>query len=320
MNRSAGPALSIVVPVFNEESNVEPFYQAVKPVLLSLGLSSDIIFVDDGSTDRSFERISALAKNDATVKCLRFSRNFGSHAALTAGLRRTRADAAVIISADLQDPPELIPDLVRRWRDGAHVVWAVREGRDDPYLRRLFAAAFYRLFRRLALPNYPAAGMDFGLFDRKVLDQLNSFEEVNHFVTGLIVWLGFRQDQVPYHRRARARGYSKWPFRKRLRTALDAFLSFSGAPVRVISTAGMLLLLLALAGGAWLSADWIAGRMVSTPRLIVVSVLFLAGLQLATLGVLGEYIYRGLEQTKGRPPFVVMDAIGFEGSTAESAE
>lgn len=305
--------LTIVTPVFNEEENIPALYQAVSQVMDSLDLKSEFLMVDDGSRDRTFALISALAEKDDRVKCLRFSRNFGSHAALMAGLRHARGDAAVIISADLQDPPDLIPELVRQWREGYQVVWAVRAEREDPFFKKLYAKLFYAIFRRIALPDYPAAGMDFGLFDRAVLDSLGKLQEVNQFLTGMIVWLGFRQAHIPYHRQERHAGYSKWSFGKRIKNAIDGIISFSYFPVRFMSYLGLLIsfisfllaialvvrtLTLGLASPGWPS--------------VMVAILFMGGMQMIMLGVLGEYIWRGNEQSKGRPQYVVMETVGFE--------
>ncbi len=310
--------LSVVVPVFNEETNIRPFYQAITPVVDALDLQTEIIFVDDGSKDRSYEIISTIAQEDDRVKCLCFSRNFGSHAAILAGLHSANGDAAVIISVDLQDPPELLHELVGRWQEGFHVVWAVREGREDPLLKKAFAGLFYRLFRRIALPDYPAKGMDFGLFDRIVLEKLKEFNELNHFLPGTIVWLGFRQTHISYYRRARLIGQTKWSFGKRLKSALDAIVSFSHFPIRFISYTGIVISLV-----SFLYANFLVARKVffglGGPgwASIMVAVLFLGGVQLVMLGILGEYIWRGSEQVKGRPPYIVMETVGFDEGQIE---
>jgi dolichol-phosphate mannosyltransferase len=283
------------------------------PVVEEAKLRVEVIFTDDGSTDGSFDVIRSLANEDDRIKCLRFSRNFGSHAAIMAGLRFATGDGAVMIAVDLQDPPELIPELVSRWNEGHHVVWAVREGRDDPFLKRLFAAAFYAIFRRIALPEYPATGMDFGLFDRRVLESLRRFTELNHFITGMIVWLGFEQARVTYHRRARHSGSSKWSLGKRIKNALDAIVSFSYVPVRAISYLGLLISLASFVFAAFLVIRTLLFGLGSPgwPS-VMVTVLFMGGVQLLVLGILGEYIWRGTEQARARPQYVLRDAIGFE--------
>jgi len=305
--------VSVVVPVYNEESTVGPFYEALVKAISGVNTDFEIIFVDDGSSDGSYNLICKLAELDYRVKAVRFSRNFGSHAALLAGLRHASGDAAVIISVDLQDPPALIADLINRWQEGYHVVWAVRKDRDDPLLKKTFAAAFYKLFRKIALPDYPATGMDFGLFDRSVLASLSNFNELNHFITGMIVWLGFRQTQVFYHRLARHSGVSKWSFSKRVKNALDAIVSFSYAPIRLISYTGIFISVVSFLFGALLlmrSVLFGSGDL-GWPS-VMVAVLFSGGVQLMVLGILGEYIWRGTEQARGRPQYIVMEAVGFE--------
>lgn len=304
--------LSVVVPVYNEDTNIQPFYEALVAILDRTNLQIEIIFVDDGSTDRSFDTISDLARNDTRIKCLRFSRNFGSHAAIMAGLRCATGDAAVMISVDLQDPPDLIPELINRWKEGFHVVWAVREDRDDPRVKKAFAAAFYKLFRAIALPDYPATGMDFGLFDRCVLESLRNLNELNHFITGMIVWLGFRQTRVLYNRRARHSGVSKWSFGKRIKNALDAFVSFSYVPIRFISYTGLCISITSfLFAGILIVRALFFGLGTPGWPSVMVAVLFIGGVQLMVLGILGEYIWRGTEQVRGRPQYIVMEAIGF---------
>lgn len=313
------PRCSLVVPVYNEEANIPPFYAALTRVLDGLEFDAEIIFVDDGSTDQSYEVIGQLAGTDRRVKCLKFSRNFGSHAAITAGLRRAAGGFAVMISADLQDPPELIPQLIRLWRKGYHVVWAVREGRDDPFAKKLFAAIFYRLFRRIGLQDYPTHGMDFGLFDHRVLDTIRNLNEVNRFITAMVVWLGFRQAQVPYHRRARHSGQSKWSFGRRVKYAIDAIVSFSYVPIRFISYTGLAVSIISfIYAGILIFRRFVYGLGGAGWPSIMVTILFIGGLQLIMLGVLGEYIWRALEQVRGRPLYVVMDQIGFDDTRVES--
>lgn len=304
---------SIVVPCYNEEANILEFHEAVTSAIKKMQMPFEIVFVDDGSTDSTFEMIWSLAEKDSRVKCLQLSRNFGSHSAILAGLHSATGDFAVMISADLQDPPEVIPEMVARWEEGYHVVWAVREGRDDPVLKKLLAGCFYWLLRRIALPDYPAKGMDYGLFDRRVLDALKGFTEVNQFLTGSIVWLGFRQTEIPYLRQARTRGVSKWPVGKRIKTALDAIVSFSYFPVRFISYSGMAICLL-----SFLYAVFLVFRKVflglggaGWPSLMV-AVLFLGGTQLIMVGILGEYLWRGVDHARKRPPYIVMERIGFD--------
>lgn len=310
------PLISVVVPVYNEETNIQPFYAALTKAIAGLAADFEVIFVDDGSADRSFELIAELARQDKRVKALRFSRNFGSHPALTAGLRQASGDAAVIISVDLQDPPELIGAFIERWQQGYQVVWGTRESRDDPRGKKLLANGFYWLIRRIAIPEYPREGMDCGLLDRKVLEAFNSFAEVSRIVTTLLVWSGFRQTVVPYHRRARLSGYSKWSLGKRVKAAIDIIVSFSYLPIRFMSYLGIFISCISFLYAAFLIVRRVfLGMGGSGWPSVMVAILFLGGIQLIMLGILGEYIWRTSEQVRARPLYIVMDEIGFKKNT-----
>lgn len=312
--------LTIVAPVFNEEENIAVFHERVTKVCTDLQLTYEIVFVDDGSVDRSPVLIAEFCRRDPYVRGLCFSRNFGSHAALLAGLRNSRGRAAVILSVDLQDPPELIGEMLQRWRAGAHVVWGVRESRDDPWQKQLFARVFYRIMRQMALPNYPEKGMDFGLFDRKVIDALCEIREANQFIMGLILWLGFRQEYISYHREARRFGVSKWPFWKRLKSAIDAIVSFSYFPIRFISWMGLAVSLISVVYACILIVNRLVfGLGVAGWPSVMVALLFLGGVQLIMLGILGEYVWRGMDQTKGRPPYIIMEQWGCDNRNGETA-
>ena len=305
--------VSIVVPVLNEEMNIGPFYDQLAPAMATWDVDIEIIFVDDGSTDTSFEVMCELRKKDPRVHALRFSRNFGSHAALSAGLQAARGAAAALISVDLQDDPALIGTFIDEWKKGSHVVWGVRATRDDPWAKTMFANAFYAVIRKIALPTYPPKGMDFGLLDRKVVDAFNNFEEANRIVPTLIVWAGFKQVLIPYHRKGRNAGVSKWSFGARIKAAIDITVSFSYVPIRAMSYVGIFASLLGFAYGIFL----IINRLVNGAGdagwpSVMVSVLFLGGLQLTMLGVLGEYVWRTSEQVRRRPLFIVMDRIGID--------
>jgi glycosyltransferase involved in cell wall biosynthesis len=305
--------ISIVVPVFNEEANIRPFHEALVAAIDAVEADFEIIFVDDGSSDETFSLIRELSERDRRVKALHFSRNFGSHPALTAGLRYAAGAAVVMISVDLQDPPGLIRTLIDRWREGFHVVWGVRETRDDPWAKKTFASLFYALIRRIALPDYPRQGMDFGLLDRKVVEAFNSFQEANRIVPTLLVWAGFRQTQIPYHRSARRAGKTKWSFGKRIKAAIDIIVSFSYLPIRFMSYLGLMISVLSFAYALYLVVrkiffDLGGPGWAST----MVAVLFLGGLQLTMLGVLGEYIWRTTEQVRGRPLYIILDQVGFD--------
>lgn len=305
--------VSIVVPVLNEETNIEPFYEQLTKAASSWDVDIEILFVDDGCTDTSFEIMSRLRKKDPRVHALRFSRNFGSHAALSAGLRHAKGAAAALISVDLQDDPALIGTFIDEWRKGNHVVWGVRATRDDPWAKTMFANAFYAVIRKLALPNYPPKGMDFGLLDRKVIDAFNGFEEVNRIVPTLLIWAGFKQVLVPYHRKGRLSGVSKWSFAARIKAAVDIIVSFSYVPIRAISYTGLAASFVGFAYGGVLIFNRLANGVGAAgwPS-VMVTVLFLGGLQLTMLGVLGEYVWRTSEQVRRRPLYIVMERLGLD--------
>ena len=305
--------ISVIVPVYDEETNVQPFYKALIEAIQNLSEDFEFIFVDDGSRDQTFRIISELAQQDQRVKALRFSRNFGSHPAMTAGMRYALGDAAVIISVDLQDPPALIGRFIEKWRAGYHMVWGVREGRDDPWGKKLLANGFYGVIRRIAIPDYPPQGMDCGLFDRKVIDAFNGFEEVSRIVPTLLIWAGFRQTLVPYYREARRSGRSKWPLAKRVKAAIDIIVSFSYLPIRFMSYLGILISCIGFVYGAFLIVRRVFfGMGGSGWPSVMVAILFLGGVQLIMLGILGEYIWRTSEQVRARPLYIVMDEIGFK--------
>jgi dolichol-phosphate mannosyltransferase len=306
--------ISVVIPAFNEESNIQPFFEELKVTIDQLPeVDWEIIFVDDGSTDKTVARVTALHEVDHRVKAVQLSRNFGSHPALSAGLSYASGDAAVVISADLQDPPALIETFLEQWRQGHHIVWGIRETRDDPWTKTLLANAFYRICRAVALPNFPKGGMDCGLFDRKVIDVFLGIGERNGYVFANILWTGFRQAQVPYARRARYSGVGKWGLAKRIKAAIDIIVSFSYLPIRFISYLGIFISCMSFVYASFLIVRrvWFGLGGSGWPS-VMVAILFLGGVQLIMLGVLGEYIWRASDQVRARPLYVVMDEIGFD--------
>jgi len=311
--RPQQPMASAVVPCMDEEESLEAFYERVSAILgAEFGDRWEIVFVDDGSTDRTGEIIAELNRRDPRVRGLRLSRNFGSHVAIAAGLDHASGDLAVVLAADLQDPPEVIPQFVERWRDGADIVWGARETREDPLARRLFARLFYGTIVRSALPSIPRTGTgSFCLIDRLVIDAFRRFQERNRLTFGIISWAGFRQDQVPYRRAARHAGRSKWSLGQLVKTAIDTFVSFSYVPLRLISYLGILVSVLSFAFGIYVVIDYVvAGTTLRGWPSLMAAILFLGGAQLVTLGVLGEYLWRTSEESKRRPLYFVREGIG----------
>jgi polyisoprenyl-phosphate glycosyltransferase len=317
------PRASVIVPCLNEEETIEAFYARLAPVLeAEFGQQWEIVFVDDGSTDRTRALIGELRQRDERVKAVRLSRNFGSHVAIAAGLDYVEGDLALILAADLQDPPETIPEFLVRWREGYEIVWGAREGRDDPVMRRFFARVFYGLIRRTALPGIPSTGTgSFCLIDRKVIDSFQRFPERNRLTFGIISWAGFAQTQVPYRRAERHAGRSKWSFGQLVKTAIDTFVSFSYIPLRLISYLGFVVSIFAFAFALYVIIDHFASgsNLKGWPSLMAAILLF-GGVQMLTLGIVGEYIWRISEESKRRPLYIVRDLLGIaEPSSREAA-
>lgn len=314
MAKQRSPLVTVVVPVKNEEDSVGPFHARLRATTDELaGCRWEILFVDDGSTDRTCERLLALRAADPRIRILRLSRNFGSYAAIKAGFDHARGDGVISISADLQDPPELVHAFVERWQQGFHIVWGVRERRDDPWDKTAAAAVFYWLLRRLALPGLPTHGMDCGLFDRRVIELFRTIRD-KHGITFLTLYsMGFRQARVPYHREKRRFGSSKWPLGKRVKAALDVLTSFSYLPIRLSSYLGIASASLAFLGAATIVFDRLVLGIggLGWPS-VMVAILFLGGVQLLMLGVLGEYIWRINSEVRGTPQYLVMETFGFE--------
>jgi dolichol-phosphate mannosyltransferase len=309
----ARPLVAIVVPVHNEKDNLARFHEEVSLVMHQLAeYDWEFVFVDDGSRDGSFDIIQALRDKDPRVAALRFPRNFGSHVAIAAGIDYSKGDAAVIMAADLQDPPSLIKDFIARWRDGYDVVWGARSGRDDGRLRAWAMNRFYSLVRRIAIPNYPKGGTgSFCLISKPVMDAFRQMNERNRLTFGLIAWAGFRETQVPYHRPRRLVGSSSWTTGKMLKAAIDTFVSFSFLPIRAISALGLVVSVLSFLFGFYVLVNRLAfGTHVEGWTSVMLAVLFLGGVQLIMVGVLGEYLWRALDEARARPLYIVERTLG----------
>jgi|TARA_B100002003_G_C14155263_1_gene556080 dolichol-phosphate mannosyltransferase len=314
--------VSIIVPIFNEEMNIKPFYNELTATISKISnMRWEIIFVDDGCTDRSVDKVMALREADQRVKLLRLSRNYGSHAALMAGFQYSNGDALVIMSVDLQDPPGLIREFVEKWHEGYHMVWGVRESREDPWGKKILAYGFYWLLRKTVFLNYPKGGMDYGIFDRSMIDIILSIDERHGFVFATLLWSGFRQTQIPYARKSRKRGITKWSFARRVKSAIDIIISFSYFPIRIISYLGIVVSFLSFVFEMFLITRSVYFKLDSDGwLLLMVGILFIGGVQLIMLGVLGEYIWRIAEQVRGRPPYLVMEEVGFNINNRKKEE
>jgi glycosyltransferase involved in cell wall biosynthesis len=306
--------LSIVVPAHNEAPGIAHAVDVIVKTLASCNMKLEIIVVDDGSRDETFERVKALAVNDPRIKGLRFSRNFGKEAALLAGLRVARGEAIVTIDSDLQHPPALIPQMIEAWRDGAMVVDAVKRSREnDSVLTRIRAGLFNALVSKLGGINLRNAS-DFKLLDRTIVDAIaRGLPEHQRFYRGLVDWVGYRHVTIPFDVEARAEGQGKWSVWKLVDLATTAIVSFTSAPLRIVTFLGMLTLLFGFAVGTEALIGWARGRAVSGFTTTITTLLVLGSLIMISLGIIGEYIAKIYDEIKGRPSYLVETALGFEG-------
>jgi dolichol-phosphate mannosyltransferase len=301
------PTFSIIAPIYNEIDNMDTLYARVSAVMDQTGEPWEFVMVDDGSSDGSTEAILELKKKDQRIVPVIFARNFGHQIAVTAGMDHSQGKAVIIIDADLQDPPEVMLDLIEKWREGFEVVYAVRAKREGESWFKLFtAAAFYRLIQRITDVNLPMDTGDFRLLDHKVVDVMSEMREKHRFLRGMSVWVGFKQTGVEYERAERFAGETKYPIKKMIRLASDAITGFSYFPLQLatyfgsIATGISLLLLVILVILRLTGSQAFAGQATT-----LIAVLFLGGVQLLTLGMLGEYVGRLYDEAKGRPLYIV---------------
>ncbi len=307
--------LSVVAPVYNEEATIEEFYARICTALD--GLQFEIVLVDDGSTDRSGAELHKLASNDPRVRVVQLSRNFGHQTALTAGLDHARGDAVVMLDADLQDPPELIPRMLDDWRAGCDVVYAVREQREGESRFKLATARwFYSLFDRLAQVELQHNSGDFRLLDRRALDALLSMRERNRFLRGMTVWVGYRQAAVPYSRDRRFAGKTKYTIPKMLRFSLDAISSFSHRPLQLATLLGFVISTLAFIAIPVVIVLRVLGSYLPGFSSLTIAVLLLGGIQLIAIGIIGEYVGRIYDEVKGRPLYLVHSRVNIPDEEA----
>lgn len=304
------PVFSVVAPIFNETGNLPEFYRRVKESLDQTGESWELLLVDDGSTDGSTEQIRQLAAADARLKPVIFARNFGHQLAVTAGLDYAAGQAVVIIDSDLQDPPEVILDMIAKWREGYEVVYAVRSEREgETWFKLATASLFYRLIYRITDVDIPMDTGDFRLLDRKVVAVMRTMRERHRFLRGMSVWVGFKQTGVQYKRAARFSGQTKYPFKKMLKFASDAITSFSYLPLQLATYIGFVAAGLSiLAIPVVIILRVLGSQSFLGQASTLIAVLFLGGVQLISLGILGEYIGRLYDEAKGRPLYIVREA------------
>ncbi len=304
------PTISVVAPVYNESGSLPEFYRRVKETMDQLGEPWELVLVDDGSKDKSAELMRELARQDPHVRPVIFARNFGHQLAVTAGLDYSRGQAVVMIDSDLQDPPEVIPELFARWKEGYEVVYAVRAEREGETWFKLFTASlFYRMIRWMTDVDLPLDTGDFRLMDRKVVQILGQMREHHRFLRGMSVWVGFKQVGVPYKRAARFAGETKYPLKKMIRFASDAITGFSYFPLQLATYIGFI-----AAGISILAIPVVIGMRVAGNQAFfgqattLIAVLFLGGAQLISLGIIGEYLGRLYDEARGRPLYIVREA------------
>lgn len=299
--------LSVVTPAYNEFLNLPLLYGRLSAILTPMDLDWEWIVIDDHSHDDTFKVVTDIALRDSHVRAIRFARNFGSHKAILCGLDYAQGDCTIVLAADLQDPPETIPALLAKWRDGAHVVWAARAGREGEKATTIGLARFYYLLMRhvVGMKEMPSMGADFFLIDQSVADALRRFNESNTSILALITWMGFRQTTITYDKQARAHGRSGWSIEKKLKLAVDSITSFTYLPIRLISYAGMIVALLGFLYAAVVIANALVGRPVQGWASLMVVLLVIGGIQMLMMGVLGEYLWRALDEARQRPRYLI---------------
>ena len=314
------PLISVVVPVYDEEGTVAELCRRLASVLAPLG-RYEIVLVDDGSADGTWPALREISRADPHLRLIRLSRNFGHQIALSAGLEHARGDVVVSMDGDLQDPPELIPQLIERWRAGSDVVFAIRQHREgETWFKLATASAFYKLINRVSSVDIPEQAGDYRLLSRRALDALLAMPERARYLRGMSSWIGFEQASVPYSRDARYAGETKYPVRRMLHFAGDAVTSFSATPIRLVAALGFLSVALCLVALAWtLYVRLFTDATVAGWTSVIVVVLFLGGVQLLSLGIIGQYVGRIFDEVKDRPLYFVSETVDGDDASSDDA-
>ena len=299
--------LSIIIPVYYNEDNLQPLYADMKKKIIDLiDFGYEIVFVNDGSKDRSYEVMQEIAKQDENVKIISLSRNFGSHAAILCGLSHCTGDCAAVKAADLQEPTELILEMVESWKKGNNVILAVREDRKESLGQKLFANLYYWLVRKTALPQMPKGGFDVYLLDRKVIKVLENLDEMNSALTGQILWSGFKTDIIYYTRLAREIGTSRWTLKKKMKLVMETLFSFSTLPISMVLSVGVCSFVGAIIWAIVVLVYKLIGNIsVSGWTTLFIFNLASFGIIMFTLGILGEYLWRTFDASRNRPPYII---------------
>lgn len=304
---------SIIIPIYNEQETIPELLQRLAVVMKSLSEPAEVIFVDDGSKDTSFAQLEAAHRSDPRLKIIRFSRNFGHQIAISAALDVARGDAVILMDGDLQDPPELLPQMIEQWKQGAHVVYTVKKSRKENPLKRLAFKSFYRVLHALSTVNIPMDAGNFSLLDRCVVEVMRKMPERHRYISGLRAWIGFKQVGITYDRSPRFAGEPQMSLRRLVHLAMDGIFSFSNVPLRVAVYVGFVSALISFVGGFYVIYEKLfTDKAILGWTSTIVSITFLGGMILMTLGVIGEYIGRIYDEVKQRPLYVVREMVGFE--------
>lgn len=305
--------ISIVVPVYWNSDTLMALYEDMKEKILHKLGDYEIVFVDDGSGDNSWEIMNQIKDMDSNVKLVKLSRNFGEHAAILAGLHYCTGDCAVTKQADLQEDSELILEMYDKWKEGNKVVMAIREDRDDPVIKKFFANMYYALVRKFIMKNMPEGGCDCYLIDRQVIEVIEMLDEKNSSLTLQVMWVGFKRADVYFHRKAREEGESRWTLGKKIKLVVDSMMSFSYAPIRIMSSMGSLFFCASIVWAIVIVVQTLLqGADVAGWASLMAMILCSSGLIMLMLGMLGEYIWRALDESRNRPPFLVDTTRGFD--------
>jgi len=312
--------ITLVIPAYNEQSVLPSLFGRLKDSLKDIDDSFEVILIDDGSTDNTWDIIADYNNKYPYIKGIRLSRNFGHQAALSAGLKYVTGDAAIVMDADLQDPPEILKAFINKWKEGYEVVYAIRQKRKESVFKKFSYFIFYRIMQKLANIKIPLDSGDFCLMDKKVIDDINSLPEYNRFVRGLRAWVGYRQIGLEYERHARAEGEPKYNIRKLMGLAINGLVSFSSLPLRLASLLGLI-----IAGSSFIgflfflvyrifNLEFFGYNIRETPGIatIFLTILFIGGIQLITIGIIGEYLGKIYDEVKRRPPFIARQTVGFK--------
>jgi glycosyltransferase involved in cell wall biosynthesis len=311
MPKNRKKLITVVIPLYNEEETIPELYRRLRAVFDKVHDNYEIICIDDGSNDKTLRLLVSLRRTDRHVKILSFSRNFGHQAAISAGIEHASGNAVIIMDGDLQDPPEILPQFIQQWKEGYDVVYAIRRKRKENIFKRTVYAAFYRLLTTISYLKIPLDSGDFCIMDQRVVQLLRRLPERHRFVRGLRTWTGFQQTGLAYERDRRFAGKPKYTLGKLLKLAYDGIFSFSTVPLRIAIYSGIIVALLSFAGGLWVIYEKIVGGIpIAGWASTIVTMVFLSGIILFTLGIVGEYIGRIYDEVKQRPLYVIKEKIG----------